>query len=387
MSRLCIVSTCRSDFGIISSLVKKLSINPKIKSSFILYDIHENKKLGLSLNEIINQKIKINYIIRSSKKKFGSKEIELANKLGSIILKISKILYKIKPKLMILYGDRIELMSFALSSLLMKIPIVHINGGEITTGAYDELVRHSITKISSYHFVSSKKNKNILIQMGEEKKKIFDVGHLAYENVKNTKILNKKELEKKFSFKFFKKNALISFHPVTFMKDYGVNQLKILLDCLEKRKEIKFFLSYPNNDIGNDKMIELLKKYSKKNNHFTLRKSFGHVNYLSMLKNVDFIIGNSSSGILEAPIFKTATINIGKRQLGRIRTNSILDCKCDAKQLNKSIDNVYSFKFIRKLNKTKLQYSKKNSVYEIIKNIKKIIKNPIMEKSFQVKPL
>ena len=171
MSRLCIVSTCRSDFGIISSLVKKLSINPKIKSSFILYDIHENKKLGLSLNEIINQKIKINYIIRSSKKKFGSKEIELANKLGSIILKISKILYKIKPKLMILYGDRIELMSFALSSLLMKIPIVHINGGEITTGAYDELVRHSITKISSYHFVSSKKNKNILIQMGEEKKK------------------------------------------------------------------------------------------------------------------------------------------------------------------------------------------------------------------------
>ena len=170
MNKLCIVSTCRSDFGIISNLIKKLSTDKKIKSSFIVYDIHENKNLGQSINEIIKQKIKINYLVRSSKKVINNKEIQLSNKLGSIILEISKIFNKVKPKLLILYGDRIELMSFALSSILMKIPIVHINGGELTTGAYDELVRHSITKLSSYHFVSSEKNKAILIQMGEEKK-------------------------------------------------------------------------------------------------------------------------------------------------------------------------------------------------------------------------
>jgi len=136
-----------------------------------LYDIHENKKLGQSINEIIKQNIKINYIVRSSKKKLENKELELSNKLGSIIVKISRILNKIKPKFIILYGDRIELMSFAISSMSMKIPIVHINGGEITAGAYDELVRHSLTKISNYHFVSSEINKNILIQMGEKKKK------------------------------------------------------------------------------------------------------------------------------------------------------------------------------------------------------------------------
>ena len=317
MNKLCIVSTCRSDFGIISNLIKKLSTDKKIKSSFIVYDIHENKNLGQSINEIIKQKIKINYLVRSSKKVINNKEIQLSNKLGSIILKISKIFNKVKPKLLILYGDRIELMSFALSSILMKIPIVHINGGELTTGAYDELVRHSITKLSSYHFVSSEKNKAILIQMGEEKKNIFNVGHLVYENVKNTKILNKKTLEKKLSIKFLKKNALLSFHPVTFSHDYGLNELKTLLKCLEKRKDIQFFISYPNNDIGNEKMIKLIDKYVNENDHFILRKTFGHLNFLSMLKNVDFIIGNSSSGILEAPIFKTGSINIGNRQQGR----------------------------------------------------------------------
>ncbi len=385
MNKLCIVSTCRSDFGIISNLIKKLSLDRKIKSSLIVYDIHKSKNSGQSINEIIKHKIKINYLVKSSEKIFKNREIQLSNKLGSIILKISKILNKVKPKLLILYGDRVELMSFALSSILMKIPVVHINGGEITTGAYDELVRHSITKISSYHFVSSEKNKNILIQMGEEKKNIFNVGHLVYENVKNTDILNKETLEKKLSIKFSKKNALLSFHPVTFLGDYGLNELKILLKCLEKKKEIQFFISYPNNDVGNEKMVKIIDKYVKKNNHFILRKSFGHVYFLSMLKNVDFIIGNSSSGILEAPIFKTASINIGKRQKGRNRTKSIIDCNCTSKEIYESIDTIYSSRFVKELKKTKLQYSKKNSVEEIIKNIKQIIKKPKMEKHFQIR--
>jgi len=201
------------------------------------------------------------------------------------------------------------------------------------------------------------------------------------------KILGKEELEDKLSFKFKSKNALLSFQPVTFMRDYGIKDLKVLLNCLEKHKEIQFFLSYPNNDIGNDKMIELLKSYAKKNSHFLLKKSFGHAIYLSMLKNVDFIIGNSSSGILEAPIFKTATINIGNRQKGRMRTNSIIDCKSKFKNIQESIRRAYSARFIKKLKKTKLQYSRKKSVDEIIKNLKKIIKNPKIEKNFQVKSL
>ena len=172
---------------------------------------------------------------------------------------------------------------------------------------------------------------------------------------------------------------------MTFSNDYGLNELKILLKCLEKRKDIQFFISYPNNDIGNEKMIKLIDKYVKENDHFILRKSFGHLNFLSMLKNVDFIIGNSSSGILEAPIFKTGSINIGNRQQGRNRTKSIIDCKCNSKQIYNSINTVYSSRFINKLKKVKLQYSKKNSVQEIIKNIKQIIKKPKMEKNFQIK--
>jgi len=385
MNKICIVSTCRSDFGIISNLIKRLGSQKKIKSSFIIYDIHESRKLGKSINEIIEQNIKIDFVVRSSKKKFKNKELQLSNKLGSTVFEVSNILNKIKPKLMILYGDRIELMSFAISSIIMKVPIVHINGGEITFGAYDELVRHSLTKISNYHFVASEKNKKILIQMGEEKKNIFNIGHLVYENIKNIRILNKDELEKRLSFKFKDKNALLSFQPVTFMQDYGLQELKVLLNCLERHKEIQFFLSYPNYDAEHDEVITLLKKYTKKNKHFILRKSFGHKIYLSMLKNVDFIIGNSSSGILEAPIFKTATINIGIRQKGRMRTDSILDCNSKFKEINDAIKHIYSIKFINKLKKTKLQYSRKRSVDVIIKNLKRIVRNPKMEKNFQVK--
>ena len=161
---------------------------------------------------------------------------------------------------------------------------------------------------------------------------------------------------------------------MTFSHDYGLNELKTLLKCLEKRKDIQFFISYPNNDIGNEKMIKLIDKYVNENDHFILRKTFGHLNFLSMLKNVDFIIGNSSSGILEAPIFKTGSINIGNRQQGRNRTKSIIDCKCNSKQIYNSINTVYSSRFINKLKKVKLQYSKKFSAGNHKKH-KKIIKN------------
>lgn len=387
MKKICIVSTCRSDFGIISNIVKKIQFEKNIKSSFLIYDIHKNQKLGNSIDEIKAQNIKVDFIVKPSVKSFTNKELNLSYRLGSTIFEVSKILNKIKPDIVILYGDRIELMSFALASVLQKIPVGHINGGELTYGAYDELVRHSLTKISNYHFVASQKNKKILIQMGEEKKNIFNIGHPVYENIKNINLLNKLKLEKKLSFRFKKKNALVSYHSVTLMKDYGIQELKTLLSCLEKKKEIQFFLSYPNYDVGHEEIIKLLEKYSKKNKHFILRKTFGHRMYLSMLKNVDFIIGNSSSGILEAPIFKTASINIGNRQKGRTRTSSILDCNSKHKEICKSIDSVYQVNFLTKLKKTKLQYSYKDSADIMIKKLKKIIKEPKVEKIFQFRNL
>ena len=380
MKKICIVSTCRSDFGIMSFLLKKIVREKRFRSYLIIYDIHESITLGKSIDEIIEEKIKINKIIRSSKKKFDNKETELSNKLGSVHQKISSVLSKIKPDLLLLYGDRIELMPFAISSLIHKIPIVHLNGGEITIGAYDELVRHSISKLASYHFVSSEKNKKILLQMGEEKEKIFNVGHLVYDNVKKIKFYNINELEKKLSVSLKKNRAILSFHPVTFMRDYGVKDLELILRCLEMHKNIQFFLSYPNNDVGNLKMIALLEKFTKRNAHFVLRKTFGHKIYLSLLKNCDFIIGNSSSGILEAPIFKKPTINIGNRQKGRLRTKSIIDCDNKSESINNCIKNVYKEKY----NNVPLQYSKKNSINLIIKHIKKILKNPKIEKTFQM---
>jgi len=275
-----------------------------------------------------------------------------------------------------LLGDRFEMLSAAIAATFAKIPIAHIHGGETTEGAFDESIRHSITKMSWWHFVAAEDYARRVIQLGESPQRVFNVGSLGIEAINKTKLLSRKKLIEKMGIQFKEKNLMVTFHPVTLEQKTSKNNFKSILDSLIINKDIYIIFTMPNADPDSAIIKEMIDDFvlhqKERSIAFT---SMGHLNYLSTLQFVDGVLGNSSSGIIEAPIFKIGTINIGDRQKGRLRSSSIIDCRPDVKLINQSINKLYSKDFKKTLIQSKNVYGSGNSSKNII-DILKIDKIP-----------
>ena len=247
-----------------------------------------------------------------------------------IFLKVQKIFEKLRPDLIILLGDRYEILASAIAAHICCIPIAHIHGGELTNGIIDDAFRHSITKLSQIHFVANKIYKKRVIQLGENPK-VFNVGGMGVDSIKATSTFSKSELEKILNIKFSEKNLLINFHPETLNKNSAKIQTEELLSSLKNLKNTSLFFTMPGAENENLDIIKQIQKFVKKNDDSYFFKSLGHKKYFSFLKIVDGMIGNSSSGLLEMPSFRKATINLGDRQSGRIKSKSVLDTKIKKK--------------------------------------------------------
>lgn len=263
---------------------------------------------------------------------------------SNLIIRFNDLFKKEKPDAIILFGDRFEILSIANVCFLHKIPIIHIGGGETTEGSSDESIRHAVSKLSSFHFVTHQTHKNRLQQLGENKNRIFIIGSPGIENIKKTKILSKKIIEKKFNFLFFKKNFVVNFYAITNKKNVDKQNILQLLKALEKFKDVRIIFTLPAFDIGSDVIIDEIKKFVKKNKNCVFFKSLGSQNYLSILKYSDLIIGNSSSGLIEAPIVGIKVINIGERQKGRIRPEEVININCEKSIIEKSINRALKIK-------------------------------------------
>ena len=276
-------------------------------------------------------------------------------------------------------GDRYEMLIAAISALINRIKIVHIHGGEVTMGAYDDAIRHSISKMSSIHFVTHETYKKRLIQLGENKKYIFNCGGLGAYNIRNTRVLDRINLEKNLKIKFQEKIFLITLHSTTLEKSSTERNLKELMMALSKFPSVTKIFTFNNADSDSNSIYPIYKKFLKKNNNSYVIKSLGRLNYLSILSHCNLILGNSSSGILEAPSYKIPTINIGTRQKGRVMPYSILNCNFLHKEIIKKIHYSQSKKFQNKLNKVKNPLEKKNTIEIIINNLSKIDQVSIMK--------
>jgi len=265
------------------------------------------------------------------------------------------------------------MLTAALPSIFLNIPVAHLHGGEITLGSFDNTIRNCITQISSLHFTCHDKYMHRVIRMGKDPKLVYNVGSLACENIKKTKFFSKKFLEKKFKFKFAKKNALVTFHPITIKRNVSSYYFSNLIKVLTKYKEINFLFTCPAPDPENLQIMKLLDKNVKKNKNFFLIKSFGQKYYHSIVKNINFVIGNSSSGIIEVPSFKKPTINIGDRQKGREQAKSIINCSYLIKNIEKAISKTTSKKFLKNLKNQKNIFYKKNTAANISKAIKNFL--------------
>lgn len=367
--KISIITGTRAEYGLFKNLMRKIKIDNKLKLQTIVTGMHLKKEFGLTYKSIeedgfrISQKIDIGLN--------GDTPHDISLSLSKGFSGFSKAYLKLKPDLILILGDRFELIPAAYSATIHRIPICHIHGGEETLGVIDDSTRHALTKLSNYHFVSNKVYKRRVVQMGEHPSRVFNVGGLGVDCIKNEKLAKKIEIEKKLKINFSKKNILVTFHPVTLENNTSKIYFLEILKSLSKLKDTKIFFTYPNADANGRVIIKMINHYCKKNKNVYKFKSLGQKYYYSLLNYVDLVLGNSSSGLLEVPTFKIPTVNIGDRQTNRLKAISVIDCEPDNIDISKAISKAYSKKFQKKILGTKNPYGNGGASKKIISILKK----------------
>lgn len=376
--KIAFFSTSRADYSLISPLIKSLKKDKTIESKLIICGSHLSKKHGYTIKEILQDRNNVNFKFKS----YQEKKTNISHSIELIIKGFNKALRKLKPDLIFLPADRYEILGAAYAAYIRKIPIAHYAGGQITEGAWDDSIRHAVTKLSNYHFVSTKNCKRNLLQLGENPKSIFITGSLGIDNIKNLSLYTIDQIEKKIKFKFQQKFALVTYHFETMSKTKNSDQISNLIKVLKKFNDISFIFTAPNIDRKSIKMIEKIKDFVRSNKKSVFIPSLGKELYLSILKKSKFVIGNSSSGIIEAPSFRIPTVNIGDRQKGRVMCSSIINCQNTEKEIFTSIKKALNKKFIIKIRRVKSPYGSGRSAQKIVKILKKINLKNIGRKKF-----
>jgi GDP/UDP-N,N'-diacetylbacillosamine 2-epimerase (hydrolysing) len=369
--KICIVTGTRAEYGLFYFLMKEIQNDSSLELQVVVTGMHLSPEFGLTYKNIENDGFKINKKIEMLLS--SDTPVSIAKSMGLGLIGFADCLDEIHPDIVVALGDRYETLAAVIATLFLKIPVAHIHGGEITEGAFDESIRHSITKMSHLHFTSTDEYKKRVTQLGEFPETVFNVGSLGVENIEKLNLLSREELEKKISFIFGKKNLLITFHPVTLEFNSAKNQFQSLLDALEEEEDTKFIFTKPNSDTDGRIIIQMIDEYVFKNSHKAISfTSMGQLNYLSAMQFVDAVVGNSSSGIIEAPSFKKPTVNIGDRQKGRIKANSVLDCEPNKESISSALKKIYLEEFIsisRSVSNPYKQIGTAKKIKDILKSI------------------
>jgi len=373
MRKICVITSSRADYGLLKSLIRKIKFDKSLQLQLLVTGSHLSEEFGSTFKEIkkdgflINDKIEI--ILSSDTPAAVCASIGLGNIL------FSKSYTKLKPDLLIILGDRYELLSAAISALIHNIPIAHIHGGEKTIGAFDDSIRNAITKISNLHFVSTNEYRKRVIQMGEDKKSVFNFGGFGAEAIKSITLFKKKEIENILKFSFLKKNIVVTFHPETHNIKSSKKNINEILKAIKSFSDIMFIFTLSNADPEGRVINKLVINFVSKNKNSIFSYSLGQKMYYSILKNVDGVLGNSSSGILEVPSFKIGTINIGDRQYGRIQAKNTINVVASKNKIVNAINKITSKNFKKKIKNLNSPYYKphtSSNVLNVIKRLKTI---------------
>jgi GDP/UDP-N,N'-diacetylbacillosamine 2-epimerase (hydrolysing) len=376
----CLVTSSRAEYGLLKPLIKKLLIDKGINLSLVATGTHLEKQFGLTFREIEKDGITINTKINIKMNDTSFKGV--GNSFSQAISKFTTYFLSNRPSLLIVLGDRYEILAVSIAAYLLQIPIAHINGGEATSGTLDEGFRHSITKLASLHFTSTENYRQRVIQLGEHPNTVFNVGVLSVDNIKTYKRIAKKDLEKDIQFRFKYPSALITFHPTPMDKISSEEQLLNLLKALDNLPELSILFTKSNADQGGNKLNELITEFVKSRNNATLIDSLGMVRFLSAMTYIDIMIGNSSAGIVEMPYFRKPTINIGERQNGRLKAKSIIDVDCGRQSIVNAIKLSLSNSFQSKCQNMTSLFGDGNAATQIVSIIKKKTNEINLKKEF-----
>jgi GDP/UDP-N,N'-diacetylbacillosamine 2-epimerase (hydrolysing) len=379
--KVCFVTGTRADYGILHPLIKKVQISPVLDVDIIATGMHLSTEFGLTYKQIIND----GFVISKKVEMLLSSDtsVGITKSMGLGLIGFSDALSELTPDLIIILGDRFESLVAAIAATVARIPIAHLYGGETTEGAYDESFRHSITKMSHLHFTAAEEYKNRVVQLGENPNRVYNVGYMGIDNIKKLDLISKSEFEKSINFKLSKRNLLVTFHPVTLESLTSENQFVNLLSALDKLKDTNLIFTKANADTNGRIINRLIDKYVAQNNKISRAfDSLGQIRYLTAMRYVDGVIGNSSSGLTEAPSFGIGTVNIGDRQKGRVNASSVINCLPFENEISKAIEKLYSLKFTNDVQNTISPFGSGNSSEKIISTIEKNIGRLLLKKSF-----
>ena len=380
MRKICVVTGTRAEYGLLHWVMDGIQKSSKIELQIIVTGMHLSPEFGLTYREIekdgfrINQKVEM---LVSSDTPNG-----ISKSMGLGIIGFADALEALKPDLLLVLGDRFEIFSAVAAALISRVPVAHLHGGEVTEGVIDEPIRHSVTKMAHLHFVATKEYKNRVIQLGEQPENVFLVGGLGIDNISKMNLLGRNELEESLGFSFGIKNLLVTFHPVTLEDNTSEDQMKELLSAFDELQDTHIIFTMPNADTDGRVIFNLIEDFVKENSRSKAFNSLGQLKYLSCIKHVDAVVGNSSSGLAEAPSFKKATINIGDRQRGRIKADSVIDCDPIKNSILNAIEKLNSADFQKNLNNVVNPYGTGGASGAIVKVLEKISLENIRKKRF-----
>ncbi|RRS31271.1 MAG: UDP-N-acetylglucosamine 2-epimerase [Epsilonproteobacteria bacterium (ex Lamellibrachia satsuma)] len=378
--KICVVTGTRAEYGLLYWLMKEIESDDALELQLIVTGMHLSPEFGLTYKTIekdfkIDKKIEM---LLSSDTSVG-----ISKSMGLAQISFAEAYEELNPDILVVLGDRYEIFSAVSAAMIARIPITHLHGGETTEGAFDESIRHSITKMSHLHFTATQEYKDRVIQMGEDPSRVFNVGGLGIDNIKKLQLLTKEEFEKSIDFKLNKKNIIVTFHPVTLENSTAKEQFQNLLDAIDELEDTNIIFTKANSDTDGRIINQMIDAYVAKNSYKSIGfTSLGQIRYLSALQYVNAVVGNSSSGLAEAPTFKIRTINIGDRQKGRIMADSVICCAPVKESIRDAFIKLYSSEFQKVLPETKNPYGDGGASKKIKDTIKKVSLDNLLKKSF-----
>ena len=378
--KICVVTGTRAEYGLLYWLMKEINVDNALVLQVVVTGMHLSEEFGNTYQQIekdgftIDKKVDISLT--------SDTELAISKSMGLGVIGFADVFNKLQPDLIVVLGDRFEIFSAVSAALIAKIPVAHLHGGEVTEGVIDESIRHSITKMSHLHFAATDEYRNRIIQLGEQPDKVFNVGGLGIDNINKLKLLSKADFENAINFELGEKNILITFHPVTLEKSTSGLQFQALLDSISELRNTKIIFTKANADTDGRVINTMIDDYVGKHDNTIAFTSMGQLNYLSALQFMDAVVGNSSSGLIEAPSFKIGTIDIGDRQKGRIKANSIIACSPNKESIDSALVKLYSREFQDIAKNVNNPYGSGGASKEIARIIKDVSLDNIVKKSF-----
>ncbi len=379
--KICVVTGTRAEYGLLRWIIQFINDDPDLELQIIATGMHLSPEFGLTYKSILDDGFSISKsieVLLSSDSPIG-----LSKSMGLGMISFGEAYGELKPDIILVLGDRFEIFSAVASAMVSRIPVAHIHGGEATEGLIDEPIRHSITKMSHIHFTATDEYRNRVIQLGENPNRVFNTGTPGLDNIDRIQFLNKMEFEKSIDFEIGENCFLVTFHPVTLESGTASEQFDELLSALETFQDFKIIFTMPNADTEGRVIIEKIQKFVARNSSLAIAFiSLGQLRYLSALKHVKMVIGNSSSGLAEVPSFKIPTVNIGDRQKGRIKAESVIDCLPEGHDIIRAINVGLSAEFQEKLKTVVNPYGSPGASRRIVDLLKIVDLRNILKKEF-----